>query len=120
MIAAGLPAAAAGVPAGGGAPAIAPQVPATTHPYREWYTDHTRDPFIGSYPAIYANYSITVANTPAVVREKIFSNGNNGTPIGEALLIRPPGADAADPGRIQGYHRIVRYSPSLVGRPHGV
>jgi hypothetical protein len=26
------------------------------HPYQTWYSNIARDPFIGNYPAMYANY----------------------------------------------------------------
>jgi len=88
--------------------------PMTARPYREWYADATRDPFIGNYLAMYANYALTAANTPQAVRDRIFANGNNGVPIGHLLLIRPANAAVDNPGTIQGFHRIVRYQASLV------
>ena len=99
--------------------AVPPAMPGlpllTAHPYREWYADHARDPFIGNYPAIYANYALTQANTPQVVRNRICSNGNNGTPIGHVLLVRPVNGAAGSPGKVQAYHRTVRFEPGLIG-----
>jgi hypothetical protein len=43
-------------------------------PYRDWYTDNARDPFIGNYAAMYANYDL--AHTP----HKLF--GPRSTPMG--------------------------------------
>ena len=88
--------------------------PMTARPYREWYADATRDPFIGNYPAMYANYYLTASNTPQAVRDRIFASGNNRVPIGHLLLVRPANAAADDPGTIQGFHRVVRYQASLV------
>lgn len=118
------PAVAAGGAAGNPAPpavgGVAPQVPplpvlpATTHPYLDMYADTARDPFVGHYPAIYAQYDINALNTPAVVRDRILTSGSNGTPICEIALTRTVATAAADPGVIQGYHRICRYPQSLV------
>jgi hypothetical protein len=79
------------------------------NPYRDWYSDNTRDPFVGHYAAMYANYEL--ANAPQVVRTRIYPNGNNGVPIGHLLLVAQPNAATI----IQGYHRVTRYEPSLVG-----
>lgn len=103
----GVPHLPANIP-GVGAPSFA------ARPYRTWYHDHTRDPFIGNYPAIYDNYVLTNANTPAVVRGRIFSNGNSGVPIGHVLLVRHFTAGPDDPGTIQGFHRCVRYEAGLM------
>ena len=90
--------------------------PANARPYRDWYADHTRDPFIGNYTAIYDKYAITQANTPTVVRDRIFANGNNGVPIGHALLVYPANAGVDDPEKIQGFHRAVRFQPGLIAQ----
>ena len=84
-------------------------------PYRDWYSDVTRDPFIGNYPATYGHYAINAVNTPAEVRNRVFANGNTGVPIGHVLLVRPATAAAGDPGTIQGFHRTVRYAAGLGG-----
>jgi hypothetical protein len=104
-----------GAPPPGVVPGILPQANITARPYREWYHDNTRDPFIGNYPAIYNNYTINPINTPAVVHSRILTNGNNGVPINHLLVVQPTGAPADEPGTIQGFHRAVRYEPSLVG-----
>jgi hypothetical protein len=79
------------------------------NPYRDWYSDNVRDPFVGHYAAMYANYEL--ANAPQVVRTRIYPNGNNGVPIGHLLLVAQPNVAPV----IQGYHRVTRYKPSLVG-----
>ena len=104
------------VPPAQGSPMLplgAPAATVGTRPYRQLYADNARDPYVGFYPAVFSNYEVTAINTPAVVRDNIFTAGNSGTPIGQVLLVAPPGTAA--PGFVQGYHRIVRYQPSLVG-----
>ena len=91
----------------------APAATIGTRPYRQIYANNARDPYVGFYPAVFSNYEVTAINTPAVIRDNIFTAGNSGTPIGQVLLVAPPGTAA--PGFIQGYHRIFRYQPSLVG-----
>jgi hypothetical protein len=82
--------------------------------YREWYSDTTRDPFIGNFGAIYAHYDVNPANTPAVVRERVMAAGSTGIPLAHLLLVRPAGAPAHNPGTIVGYHRAVRYTADLI------
>jgi hypothetical protein len=82
------------------------------HPYQTWYSDIARDPFIGNYAAMYANYDLALA--PAGVRTRIYPNGNSGVPISHLLVVRQANDPADSAGSIQGYHRVVRYQPSLV------
>jgi hypothetical protein len=117
------------VPAGGtlpvgGAPPVAGAAPPAiaaglgqhmvARPYRDWYTDNARDPFIGNYAAMYANYDL--AHGPHAVRTQIYPNGNSGVPISHLLSVRTANDPANGPGTIQGYHRVTRYQPSLVGQ----
>jgi hypothetical protein len=61
---------------------------------------------------MYANYDLALA--PAGVRTRIYPNGNSGVPISHLLVVRQANDPADAAGSIQGYHRVVRYQPSLV------
>lgn len=109
-------------PIGGGAPPPPPLAAAAAapllgqqqvaHPYRDWYNDHARDPFVGNYDAMYANYAL--ARSPLEIRNSLYPSGNSGIPIAHLLLTVQPNDPVHAPGVIQGYHRLTRYQPSLV------
>jgi hypothetical protein len=107
---AGAAAAAAAAATAAAAAGVGRQV--VVHPYQTWYADLARDPFIGSYAAMYANYDL--AHAPGAVRTRIYPNGNNGVPISHLLVVSQPNDPADAAGLIQGYHRVARYQPSLV------
>ena len=82
------------------------------HPYRDWYNDHTKDPFVGNYAAMYDNYIL--ARAPLDIRNDLYPSGNSGVPIAHLLLTIQANDPVDAPGVIQGYHRLSRYQPSLV------
>ena len=55
-------------------------------------------------------------NTPAALRDKVYSNGNEGLFMAHLVLVREATAQVDDPGRVTLYHHAGRYTP-LLGRP---
>lgn len=88
-------------------------------PYRALYNNTATCPFGGNYAGIYAEWATpdgaAPPNTPVELRSKLYSNamGIQGIAMAHVLLVRPNTAGADDPGLIQGYHRLCKYTPMI-------